>query len=194
LGFGRGFDPRIPTQTLIDLTNGMLLRYDRNVKVKLSDLKPFASDPKAVDEILKTGDHVVYEYYENVVEGGFIYGVTIIYPGLIGEEYNFTRGHYHLRGDADEIYIGIKGKGLLLMQDKRGDFYSYPIERGYIVYIPGEYAHRTVNIGEEPLIFLYIYPANAGHDYESIKMKGFKKVILRRDGKPTLVDNPRYRE
>jgi len=186
----------IPFHLLIDLVNGDISKYNKKAEVKLSDLKPFVHNVEAAEEKLKEGDYVVYEYYENSmhgIEGELNFGITIIYPGLIGNEYHFTRGHYHAKENTGEVYVGIKGKGLLLMQNKKGDFYSYPLERGHIVYIPGGYAHRTVNIGDEKLVFFYVYPADAGHDYETIKAKGFKKLVLKVNGKPTLVDNPKYK-
>jgi len=184
-----------PFHLMIDFISGTLSKYNKKVEVKLSELLPFVYDIKAAEERLREGDYVVYEYYENSMygkEGELNFGVTIIHPGLIGNEYHFTRGHYHAKEYMGEVYVCIKGKGLMLMQNRKGDFHVLPLERGYIVYVPGGYAHRTVNIGDEDLIYFYVYPADAGHDYETIARKGFKKLVLKVEGRPQLIDNPKY--
>jgi glucose-6-phosphate isomerase len=61
------------------------------------------------------------------------------------------------------------------------------IEPGTIAYVPPNHAHRTVNTGSEELVFLGVYPADAGHDYESIEQSGFSARVVERDGFPTLV-------
>ncbi len=38
-----------------------------------------------------------------------------------------------------------------------------PLEAGAVVYVPGHTAHRTVNTGPAPLVYLGIYPWDAGH-------------------------------
>jgi len=63
---------------------------------------------------------------------------------------------------------------------------------GKIVYVPGYYAHRSVNIGDEPLISLPVYPADAGHDYKTIEVEGFRHILVAQNGKPTVIENPRY--
>ena len=40
----------------------------------------------------------------------------------------------------------------------------------------------------------FVYPANAGHDYGTIESKGFRKLVVCRDGKTEIIDNPRWRE
>ncbi|MEM2522631.1 MAG: glucose-6-phosphate isomerase, partial [Candidatus Bathyarchaeia archaeon] len=32
-----------------------------------------------------------------------------------------------------------------------------------------------------------------GHDYETIKEKGFAKMVIEERGKPKIVDNPRFK-
>jgi glucose-6-phosphate isomerase len=185
----------IPFYLLIDLVNGSISKYTKKIEVRLSDMKPYFYDINALNEkIEKEGNYVIYEYYENSLDRikGLNFGITIIHPGSIGKEYHFTRGHFHLNKEADEIYIGIKGKGLVLLDNGKGEFYSYLLERGTIIYIPGDFAHRTINIGDEDLVYFYIYPSDAGHDYESIQRRGFKKLVLKINNKFILVDNPRY--
>ena len=51
----------------------------------------------------------------------------------------------------------------------------------------------TVNTGTtEDLVFFWVFPANAGHDYGSIERQGFRKRIVARDGVVAVEDNPRW--
>lgn len=185
-----------PISLKIDLTDGIIHGYTKRYEIKLSELKEYVLDVEEVDKIIKEkGNYTVYEVYElsrPSIEYEMILGITKIFPGIIGREYHFTRGHYHVNKFANELYIGIKGRGLILMQNMYGDFYIELLERGTMVYIPGTYAHRVVNIGDEPLIFFYVYPAIAGHDYETIKRCGFKKLVLNYEGTYKIVDNLKY--
>jgi len=39
----------------------------------------------------------------------------------------------------------------------------------------------------------YTYEANAGHDYQTILDKGFRKICLDDNG-PVFIDNPKWKE
>jgi glucose-6-phosphate isomerase len=54
-------------------------------------------------------------------------------------------------------------------------------------YIPGCIAHRVVNTGQTPLVFLACWPSDAGYDYETIEQHGFSVRVLRRDGRAQVV-------
>jgi glucose-6-phosphate isomerase len=60
------------------------------------------------------------------------------------------------------------------------------------IYVPGRYAHRSVNTGTEPLVTFYVFPANAGHDYKTIEIKGFRVLVVEKNGEWTVVDNPKW--
>ena len=47
-----------------------------------------------------------------------------------------------------------------------------------IIHVPENYAHRTVNISNENLVFLSIYASGRCHDYDFIKRKGFRKRVI----------------
>jgi glucose-6-phosphate isomerase len=47
-----------------------------------------------------------------------------------------------------------------------------------------------MNVGAEPLVYLGIYPSNAGHDYGAIAEKNFKMIVVERDGKPAMLPRP----
>ncbi len=63
---------------------------------------------------------------------------------------------------------------------------------GSCVYVPGRYAHRSINTGSDPLVMFFVFRADAGHDYGTIETKGFRKLIIEKNGRPTIVDNPKW--
>lgn len=172
--------------------------YKVKVDRRLSDLSGHFQDKKLVQEMLSRGENpVIYEVYElpqPAVSGMLSVGSTIIYPGRIGEEYYFTKGHFHEKESTSEVYIGLEGEGLILMQDRMGKVTSLEIRPEVIVYIPSNTAHRSVNTGNGRLVFFAAYPSDAGHDYESIERKGFAEVVVERNGKPVIESNPNFHE
>jgi glucose-6-phosphate isomerase len=191
-------DKRItePYSTILNLAKGSIETFKKKVEVRLNDLKNFFHDENTVNQILSRGENpVIYQYYEHSqdeVYGHLNFGVTIINPGKIGNEYYLTRGHYHAKEEAAEVYVGLKGKGIILMQNKEGQTVHLPISKGTVVYVPPFWAHRTVNIRKEALSFFYIYPSDAGHNYDTIRKMGFAKLIVEENRKPKVVDNPRF--
>ncbi|MFQ6095026.1 MAG: glucose-6-phosphate isomerase family protein, partial [Candidatus Bathyarchaeia archaeon] len=163
---------------------------------RLSDLSGSFRDKRVVEEILSKGeDPVIYEVYEvpqASVAGMLNVGGTVIYPGKIGDEYYLTKGHFHKKESTSEVYIGLEGEGIILVQDRKGQVVSLEIGPNVLVYIPPNTAHRSVNTGSGRLVFLAIYPSDAGHDYESIERTGFAKIVVERDGKPAIEDNPNF--
>lgn len=121
--------------------------------------------------------------------GALFFGVTFIEPGLVGDEYFMTRGHLHARREAAEYYWGIEGEGLLLLRDTEGRCRAEMIRPGSLHYVPGHTAHRTVNTGCSTLVFGACWPADAGHDYETIASQGFGIRAVRRkpDGLAVLI-------
>ena len=97
-----------------------------------------------------------------------------------------TKGHFHVDVGAPEIYFTVGGRGLLLMQTHDGQIQTHEMEPGSVSFIPGEWAHRTINTGDEPLIFFAVWPVTAGHDYESIAESGFLRRVLNGDDGPVV--------
>jgi glucose-6-phosphate isomerase len=88
-----------------------------------------------------------------------------------------THGHLHrlLEGEA---YIGMAGQGGLLL--RRGTEVAWvEMQAGIVGHIPPGWAHRTVNVGEEPFTFLAVYPRLAGHDYPPVAREGMGARVLR---------------
>ena len=185
-----------PYSLTIDLKACIMKPFKKRTQVRLSSLRDYFMDRKAVDDMLSSGkDLIIYEYFEYSnpeSEGHVNIGVTIINPGRIGKEYYMTRGHYHEKSAA-EVYLGLSGEGIILMQLKDGEAQALKIMPGKIIYVPPHWGHRAINTGNEKMIFFYMYPSNAGHNYQLVKEKGFSKIVIEENGLPKIIDNPRYK-
>jgi len=184
-----------PFSTKIDPIRHVLEGYTNFKETKLSSLRDYFSQPEEVDRLLKEkGDITVYKYYEKVFEegqGNLNFGITILYPGKVGKEYFMTRGHFHDR-EAAEIYYGMQGEGVILMQSSDGEVEWKLLEPNSVVYVPPGWGHRTINTGSSNLVFFFLYPSDAGHNYEIVREKGFAKIIIEENGYFKVVENPRY--
>jgi glucose-6-phosphate isomerase len=147
-------------------------RPDKKVLIRLRDMKTFFSDKKAVNKRLKENPLIYTVLIKELKE--IEYAITIIESGEIGKEHFMTRGHYHKKA-YPEIYILVKGKGILLLQNKK--FEKIRMRKGKAIYVHPKYAHRAVNMGWKKLEFLSIYSPKSGHNYKSIEKKGFRKRL-----------------
>ncbi|MBB3111042.1 glucose-6-phosphate isomerase [Paenibacillus phyllosphaerae] len=183
-----------PFSVYFSLNNG-LSDTAPSLKRHLSNMKGMYADGKAQAAMLEGGDPLLYEFYDLGVkesEGSLAFGTSIVYPGKVGDEYYMTKGHYHTIRDTAEVYYCIGGRGFMLMENEAGDWIGEPFTPGKAVYVPGGYAHRSINTGTEPLITFYVFRSDAGHDYGSIETKGFRKIVVERDGAPAIIDNPHW--
>ena len=65
---------------------------------------------------------------------------------------------------------------------------------GKAVYVPKRYAHRSINVSaDEQLITFFVFRADAGHDYGTIETKGYRKLLVEKDGEPAIIDNPNWK-
>lgn len=162
----------------------------------LSQMKDMFLDNQKAEELLKEKDLLIYEFYDLGCaerEGDLAFGTSIIYPGKIGDEYYMTKGHFHTKLDTAEVYWCISGEGYMVMENPQGDTVEVKMKPGEAVYVPRAYAHRTVNTGAENLVVFWTFQADAGHDYGTIETKGYHKLIVERDGKPVVIDNPKWK-
>ncbi len=162
------------------------------VQRKLSDLAGVFAEESAYQNALAENDPLVYRVSSlepGNGPGDLHYGLGMLAPGRVGREYYMTKGHFHTRREAAEVYLGLRGEGAMLLQDERtGESHLVPLEKDSLVYVPGYTAHRTVNVGKEPLVYLGIYPADAGHDYGPIAKQNFRQVVLAGEHGPELID------
>ena len=165
-------------------------------KRRLSQMKDMFYDSKAADEILKTDDPLIYEFYELGCPerpGDLLFGTTILYPGKVGSEYYMTKGHFHTHLETAEVYYTLDGEGYMVMENPEGDTIELPLTKGQAVYVPRRYAHRTVNTGTQPLVLFFTFAADAGHDYGTIETKGYHKMLVEQNSKAAVIDNPKWK-
>lgn len=163
---------------------------------KLSNMKGMYGDEAVFNAMLEKDDPVVYEFYELGAPenaGDLAFGTSITYPGKVGTEYFMTKGHFHQILDTAEVYYCFKGHGYMLLENSEGDWKAEELTPGYAVYVPKGCAHRSINVGNEPLVTFFVFRADAGHDYGTIEEKGYRKQIVELEGKAAVVDNPRWK-
>ena len=102
-----------------------------------------------------------------------LFATTRLQPGNVQGEYFMTRGHFHTNPERGELMITLNGQGRLLLVDREGNGETELMEPGSTHDIDGRFAHRVVNTGSVPLVFLVAWMSDCGHDYESIRQKGF---------------------
>ena len=163
---------------------------------RLSDLRGLFADREA-EAALLAENPLVYRVYDAAdlpkEDGHLLFSTTVIEPGRVGDEYFMTKGHYHARADRAELYYGLTGRGLLLLQTPEGRTEALPMVAGTAAYVPPYWGHRTVNTGDEPFTFLAAYPADAGYDYGTIARDGFAGLVVAAADGPRVVPNPRFR-
>jgi glucose-6-phosphate isomerase, archaeal len=126
--------------------------------------------------------------------GGLITGISVLEPGTVGAEYAMTRGHLHAIPDRSELYVGLAGHGVMILETVDGASEVVEVNPGQAVYVPGYWVHRSVNVGTERFATLFCYAADAGQDYSIIERAGGMKSLVVVDGDGWAVQpNPEHR-
>ncbi len=181
--------PVLPFILTVDLESGWMEPHTSRLERRASALRGQVADAPALERLVADGDPVVYEVLQRdvpEVTGQLICCTTVIQAGTVGAEYFMTKGHYHADRTAGEVYLGLRGRGLVLLQNEDGDTEELALGRGGLAYVPPGWAHRTVNTGEGPLSFLAVYPGQAGHDYATIEHTGFAHRVISTSGGPVV--------
>lgn len=184
-----------PFTVFFDLKTGMS-HTKETTKRYLSNMKGMFSDEAALEGMLKKENTMVYEFYEFAMPetpGDIQFGTSITYPGKVGNEYFMTKGHFHKILETAEVYYCMSGTGYMLMEDPEGHWDAQELTPGKMLYVPKSWAHRTVNVGKEPFVTFFAFRGDAGHDYGTIETKGYRKLIVEKDGKVEIIDNPRWK-
>lgn len=186
-----------PYGVMYSVATGMVDDLSAN-KRWLSQLAGVFTDENAYQRVMSGGDHLVYQVTnieENTGDGQLHYGLGVLMPGRVGEEYFMTRGHIHAWRPAAEVYIGLQGQGIMLLQDEHtGECAAAPLSPSQMVYVPGHCAHRTINTGSEPLVYWGILTSEAGHDYDYVHENPFQKVVIHTENGPAVMDREQYRQ
>jgi glucose-6-phosphate isomerase, archaeal len=152
---------------------------------RLSELSGIFRDRAAFAlAVAKHDDPIVYEVID--------FGTTIMSPGKVGDEYYMTRGHFHERRDRGEAYFTQSGEGLLLLESRDGQTREVAMRPGVCAFIPPDWAHRSVNTGQDKLVFAWFCATDAGHDYGAILTRGMRKLVVEQQGSCALIDNPNF--
>ncbi len=169
----------------IDMFTGALTGSVSVSTKRLGDLKGVFADEAARASLPQ--DTAVYTVHAHVAEregtpGGLFFGTSFIHPGMVGEEFFMTRGHFHTRSETAEYYWCLQGEGILLLMDRQRRCTAQRMTPGSLHYIPGHVAHRLVNTGSQVLAVGACWPSDAGHDYRTIEEQGFSARVVLRNG------------
>jgi glucose-6-phosphate isomerase len=163
----------------------------------LSNVANMFYDDAAAAAVLRDGDPLIYEFYELGApesSGDIAFGASITYPGKIAREFYMTKGHFHTVLETAEVYYCLSGEGGMIFENPEGDVTYEEFKPGAAVYVPQRYAHRSVNTGTGPLVTFFAFRGDAGHDYGTIETKGYRKLVVGKDGGGyELIDNPKWR-
>ena len=183
-----------PEGVAIDGVTGSIEPATDRYAKRLSELRGLFQDEKAQERaIVERDDPVVYEVVDyRKSESDLCFGTTIMSPGKVGAEYYMTRGHFHQRRDRGEAYYTQSGEGLLLLESRAGESRTVEMRPGVCAFIPPDWAHRSINTGSEKLVFVWFCATDAGHDYGEIRERGMRKLVVERDGRTVVADNPRF--
>jgi glucose-6-phosphate isomerase len=187
----RSFDVNLET----GLMDGTGTRYQK----RLADLDGLYVDTAAFRVLASSrGNEVVYDVTDHRPSdqpGDLITGVTRMSPGKVGDEYYMTRGHIHANIDRPELYFGLKGEGLMLMESPDGETRVVEIRANTVCYVPPRWIHRSVNFGTTDFVMLFCYPADSGQDYAIIEKSNGMRLRIVDDGNGgwRSEPNPAYR-
>jgi len=180
----------------ISLAKARIPACAEHIVRRLSDLRGQYADQAAYAAMLAQGDVLLYEVYQisrPQVPGELLCGLSVVHPGKVGDEYFMTKGHYHAVLDTAEVYYCLQGRGMMVMETPQGEWAVEELRPGRGLYVPPRWAHRSVNTDPRAdLVTFFVYPGHAGHDYGTIEQQGFRKLVVERDGRPQVVDNPRW--
>ena len=190
-----GLDFSLPFTMDFDLASGLSCQ-GKSTQRKLSNIIGMFNDEEALQKMLEKEDELVYEFYELGAPddaGDIAFGTSIIYPGKVGNEYFMTKGHFHSILDTGETYMCLRGHGYMLLENPEGEWSAKELSPGKVVYCPKRWVHRSINVGNVTFVTFFAFRGDAGHDYGTIETKGYRKLIVEKDGKPEIVDNPRWK-
>jgi glucose-6-phosphate isomerase len=161
----------------------------------LSDVKAIFYDTAEAEKMLAADDRLIYEFYELPMpqdDGDLAFGTSITYPGTIGNEYFMTKGHFHSILNTAEVYYCLSGNGMMMMENSNGQWEFRELGAGTAVYVPKGFAHRSINTGDRPLVTFFCFRADAGHDYKTIASRGFRHLVVKKNDRPSVIENPRW--
>lgn len=187
---GNSFHPTMQAALRFDPVTAIVSGRQPTIRY-LCDVQSIFADQPACQELLSSNPllYSVTQIEDHNGEGDIHYGIGILMPGRVGREYFMTKGHIHAWRPAAEVYIGLRGRGMMLLQDEHtSECRAVEFMANSVVYVPGYTAHRTINIGDEPLVYWGVLSSAAGHDYNAVATRNFRLVVVERDGAPAVME------
>lgn len=186
--------PALPTSIHLDLATGTLSGEGVTESARtIGGLAGYFRDEAAraaMDQETLVYSVQSFEPEPEGKPGGLCCATTALQPGLVGDEYFLTRGHYHWDEDLPELELVISGHGLMVLMDCTGATWTEELRPGALLHVPPSVAHRAANTGDEPLVFVSFWSSETGHDYSVIAERGFGARVRRIGGIPTLAPEP----
>lgn len=175
-----------PARLTVDIARGLLAGGSERYEKHLPDLAGVYRDDAAYAEaVARDGGEPVYWVESSTPEtgrGALTIGLSVLRPGRIGDEFAMTRGHLHAQAEFAELYYGVAGSGVMLLESVEGESRALPITPGVVVHVPGGWIHRSVNVGDDTLVTLFTYATEAGQDYGIIAEAGGMRQLVVADG------------
>ncbi|WP_043361078.1 glucose-6-phosphate isomerase family protein [Microbacterium testaceum] len=170
----------------VDIARGLLAGGSERYEKHLPDLVGVYRDDAAYAEAVARDDgEPVYWVESSTPEtgrGALTIGLSVLRPGRVGDEFAMTRGHLHAQSEFAELYYGVAGSGVMLLESVEGESRALPITPGVVVHVPGGWIHRSVNVGDDTLVTLFTYATEAGQDYGIIADAGGMRQLVVADG------------
>lgn len=187
-----------PIVVSIDVESGRGPEFINEYEKFYGDLQGVYRDKVAFSDLVETSaKESAYRVFATAGEsrpGELIVGTSTLQPGKVGDEFNMTRGHIHQINDRAEMYYCLSGHGLMLLENLAGEVEAIEMQMAQMVYVPGGWIHRSVNIGATPLVTLFCYSSDAGQDYSIIEKSNGMAMLVVDDGQGSwkLRANPDY--
>lgn len=169
-----------PFAATLDPNTGGILPEGKGSTRRLSQIATLFADGAAAAAAAIREDVVVYSTSSAPVpaaEGHLGFSLTRIEPGDVAGEFYMTHGHVHVRAEG-ETYVAQSGVGGIALT-RNGEAVWLPMTPGVVGYIPPGWTHRSVNTGTVPFVFLSVYPALSGQDYDFVTRHGVGARVLR---------------
>ncbi|OGE79415.1 MAG: hypothetical protein A2751_05265 [Candidatus Doudnabacteria bacterium RIFCSPHIGHO2_01_FULL_46_14] len=149
---------------------------------EFSAMKSYLKDPSST--FWNKGVYYMYrniakpEDREAITNAGIQYDITVVLPGLMGDEFSKTIGHYHsfkpgTQVRYPEIYEVIYGRVVFIIQSATSDLeqlqeaYAIKMERGEKVLVPPGFGHVLVNPTDDVAVTANWQPSANVSDYTS---------------------------
>lgn len=143
------------------------------------------------------------EEYDKIFANNLRYDITIMFPKMLGKEFNKTVGHDHpiVPGTSityPELYEVLEGEAIFLLQDseddKIKDVFAIKAKPGNKIIIPPNYEHLIINASNKDLKTCnWVCRAFGSNIYKPFKLRhGFSYYATKNKGEIEWIKNENY--